>query len=79
MSDASNLPTRRSPIAVLFTDHPAAVNETFLQHMRFAFGFSFWLGVASLAALVHAFIPALCQTTASRILMRLHARIEARH
>lgn len=79
MSDATNTPSRRNPISVLFTDHPAAVNETFLQHMRFAFGFSFWLGVASLAALVHAFIPALCQTTASRILKRLHARIEARH
>tara|TARA_R110002051_G_scaffold1008_12_gene5057 strand:- start:13758 stop:13997 length:240 start_codon:yes stop_codon:yes gene_type:complete len=79
MSDATDTTARRSPIAVLFTDHPATVNETFLQHMRFAFGFSFWLGVASLAALVHAFIPALCETTASRILNRLHARIQARH
>lgn len=79
MSDATHSTTRRGPIAVLFTDHPAAVNETFFQHMRFAFGFSFWLGVASLAALVHAFIPALCETTASRILKRLHARITARH
>lgn len=79
MSDAMHTPTRRGPIATLFTDHPAAVNETFLQHMRFAFGFSFWLGVASLAALVHAFVPALCQTTASTILKRLHARMMARH
>jgi len=79
MSDMSQTPTRRSPIATLFTDHPAAVNETFLQHMRFALGFSFWLGVASIAALVHAIIPALCKTTASRILKRLHAKIMARH
>jgi len=79
MSDVTQPTTRRSPIAVLFTDHPASVNETFLQHMRFAFGFSFWLGVASMAALVHAFIPALCQTTASTILKRLHARIMTRH
>lgn len=79
MSDATNTSSRRNPIAVLFTDHPASVDETFLQHMRFAFGFSFWLGVASMAALVHAFIPALCETTASRILKRLHARIMARH
>jgi hypothetical protein len=77
MSDMSQTPTRRSPIATLFTDHPAAVNETFLQHMRFALGFS--LGVASMAALVHAIIPALCETTASRILKRLHAKIMARH
>ena len=79
MSDLSQTPTRRSPIAALFTDHPAAVNETFLQHMRFALGFSFWLGAASLAALVHALIPALCETTASGILKRLHAKIMARH
>ncbi len=79
MSDVSQTSTRRSPIAVLFTDHPATVNETFLQHMKFALGFSFWLGAASMAALVHAFIPALCETTASRILKRHHARIMARH
>ena len=76
MSDAS---TPRSAFAALFTDHPATVNETYLEHMRFAFGFSFWLAVAAGAALVHALIPALCETTASRILKRLHARIMARH
>ena len=69
----------RSPIATLFLDHPASVNETYLAHMRFAFGFSFWLGVAAIAALIHAIIPAMCETTASRILRRLHARIENRH
>jgi hypothetical protein len=79
MSDMSKTPPRRSPIATLFTDHPASVNETFLQHMHFALSFSFWLGVASMAALVHAIVPALCETTASRILKRLHAKIMARH
>lgn len=79
MSDASQSPARRNPISVIFTDHPATVNETFLQHMKFALGFSFWLGVASLAALVHALIPVLCESTASRILKRLHAHIMARH
>jgi len=28
---------------------------------------------------VHAIIPALCETTASRIIKRLHARITDRH
>ena len=63
----------------LFTDHPATVNETYFGHMKFAFGFAFWLGVAAVAALVHAIIPALCETTASRILTRLHSRVTARH
>jgi hypothetical protein len=79
MSDATRTSTRRNPIAALFTDHPASVDETYLGHMRFAFGFAFWLSVAALAAVVHAVIPALCETTASRILKRLCTRIEDRH
>lgn len=79
MSDATNTPSRKNPISMLFLDHPATVNETYFGHMRFAFGFAFWLGVAAMAALVHAIIPAFCETTASRILKRLHARIESRH
>ncbi|EBA12060.1 DUF6356 family protein [Roseobacter sp. CCS2] len=79
MSDASHTTSRKNPIATLFLDHPATVDETYFQHMRFAFSFAFWLGVAAFAALVHAIIPALCETTASRILKRLHTRIESRH
>lgn len=79
MSDATNAPHRKSPLAVLFLDHPATVNESYLQHMRFALGFAFWLSIAAIAALVHAAIPALCETTASRILKRLTAKIESRH
>lgn len=78
MSDTTNTPSR-NPIAALFLDHPATVNETYLGHMRFALGFAFWLTVAALAALLHALVPALCETTASRILKRLHARMESRH
>lgn len=79
MSDTCQNQPRKNAIATLFLDHPQSVDETYLQHMRFAFGFAFWLGVAACAAVVHAIIPALCETTASRILMRLHARIESRH
>jgi hypothetical protein len=66
-------------ISRLFTDHPATVNETYFGHMKFAFGFAFWLGAAAVAALVHAIIPALFETTASRILTRLHNRVTERH
>lgn len=79
MSDASENPSRSSFLSTVFLDHPAKVNETYFQHMRFAIGFSFWLGVAACAALIHAVIPVMCETTASRILKRLHARITARH
>jgi len=63
----------------VFLDHPATVEESYFEHMRFALGFAYWLSVAGLAALVHAVIPALCETTASRILQRLVAKMEARH
>ena len=79
MSDATDTTTSKGMIAAVFLDHPATVNETYFQHMRFALGFAFWLVVAGLAALVHALIPAACETTASRILRRLVAKMDARH
>lgn len=79
MSDVTNTPARKNPLAALFLDHPATVDETYLQHMRFALGFAFWLSVAAMAALIHAAVPALCETTASRILKRLTAKMESRH
>ena len=73
--------TARSSVQFLkgFVDHPASVDETYLQHARFAAGFSGALFLASVAALIHAVIPPLCETTASRIIKKLHARMEARH
>lgn len=63
----------------VFIEHPQTVNETYFEHMRFAASFAFWLTVAAGAALVHAVIPALCTTTASTILKRLHTRMDRRH
>ena len=79
MSDATHTNSSKGLIATVFLDHPATVNETYFQHMRFALGFAFWLVVAGLAALTHAIIPAACETTASRILRRLVAKMDARH
>jgi hypothetical protein len=62
-----------------FLAHPASVDETFLQHMAFALRFSGSLFLAAGAALVHAFVPSLCERTASRIVTRLHARMHNRH
>ncbi|SFR97704.1 DUF6356 family protein [Yoonia litorea] len=79
MSDSTHTPAAKSVFASLFTDHPATVDETYFQHMRFALTFAFWLTVAGLAALVHAIIPAACETTVSRILRRMVAKMDARH
>lgn len=65
-------------IARLFHDHPASVNESYLEHARFAAGFAFWLLAAGLAALVHALLPFAFEKTASNIIRRLYARIELR-
>ncbi|MCC1494198.1 DUF6356 family protein [Cognatishimia sp. F0-27] len=76
--DTNTPPKAKSRFARVFLDHPGSVDETYFQHMRFAAGFGFWLAVAALAAFVHAFVPALCERTASQILRRLYARIENR-
>lgn len=63
----------------LFVHHPATVGETYFGHMKFALSFAFWLATAASAALLHAVVPALCETTASRILKRLTALMDNRH
>ena len=68
-----------SLIATLFTAHPASVNETYLEHARFALAFAFWLAVAAVAALIHAIVPRMCETAASTIIRRLVAKMDARH
>jgi hypothetical protein len=78
MTDQSQ-PTRQSLLDRWFLAHPSSVDETYVQHMRFALGFVFWLIAAGIAALVHAVFPAMCETTASRILRKLVARMDARH
>lgn len=62
----------------VFLDHPASVDETYGQHFLFALGFSLKLFVAAFAALLHAFIPAACERTASRIVAGLYARTHNR-
>ena len=60
--------------AALFTAHPASVDESYLEHMRFAAGFSGKLALAAAAALVHALLPFLFEKTASTIVRGLYAR-----
>ena len=59
----------------LFTEHPEAVGESYVEHMRVALSFAGPLLAAGMAALVHAVLPFLCVTTASGTVKRLHARM----
>lgn len=62
----------------LFTEHPSMVGETYGEHMRTALSFARPLAWASGAALVHAFLPFLCTTTASDTVKGLYARMTKR-
>jgi len=63
----------------LFTDHPASVEENYFEHLCFAGVFAWQLWLAGLAALIHAVLPFLFESTASRIITQLHARLQRRH
>lgn len=65
-------------IAKLFIDHPASVDETYFEHMRFAAGFAGTLLVAAMAAAIHAVLPFLFEKTASTAINRMHHRIHNR-
>ena len=62
----------------MFHDHPAAVNESYLEHMLFAFGFSARLFRAAFAALVHGVVPCLHETTASSEVLAMNDEIRTR-
>ena len=62
----------------LFTAHPRAAHESYLQHQRVALSFALPLLGAGLAALVHAIVPGLCQTRAGDTIRRLNARLDGR-
>ena len=59
----------------LFTDHLETVGETYGQHFTHALSFSFAMFFASLACLVHAFLPFLFERTGSSMITRLHDRM----
>jgi hypothetical protein len=65
-------------LAKLFTEHPASVHETYFGHMAFAAWFASRLFLAAGAAMVHAVLPFLFETTASRIVRELYERTAKR-
>lgn len=62
-------------IQKLFTDHPASVNESYVEHMEMSGSFACWLFIAGFCAAVHAIFPFLFEKTGSRIITRLHDRM----
>lgn len=62
----------------VFLDHPAHVDETYLEHMAFAGKFAGKLMLAAGAAAVHAVIPCLFERTASKIIADLYDKTHNR-
>ncbi len=60
-----------------FTEHPAAVGESYLEHMRVASGFARTLAKATVACTIHAIVPSLCERTASTAIRELNERMTA--
>ena len=65
-------------IARLFLSHPQSVDETYLEHARFAGLFSLKLFVAGLCALIHAVLPFAFEKTASRMIAEMYAKTHTR-
>ncbi|PVM84471.1 hypothetical protein DDF62_22335 [Caulobacter radicis] len=59
----------------LFIDHPAAVNESYLEHMGVAASFGAAMLLGALGCFVHAVVPGLCVKTGSGVVTDLHRRM----
>lgn len=56
----------------LFLDHPCEVEESYFEHMGVAGRFGLAMIWGGTKALVHAAVPALCVTSGSDTIRRLH-------
>ena len=61
-----------------FTAHPSTVGESYVEHQAFAARMGFKLLGAGLAALIHALLPFLFETTASRTIKDMNDVIRQR-
>ena len=62
----------------LFIDHPASVNETYLEHLGVASRFGGRLILIGLACFVHGIVPGCFKTTGSDEVRRLNERLQSR-
>lgn len=59
----------------LFTDHPASVGETYLQHLWTASGFAVRMLFGAMACFIHALLPFAFEKTGSQCIESLHDRM----
>ncbi len=62
----------------LFLDHPASVGESYTEHFGVAVGFGVAMIAGGIGACIHGLLPFAFQTTGSRTIERLHAKLVAK-
>ena len=58
-----------------FTEHPASVGESYMEHFRHAFGFGLRMMAGGMACMLHGLLPFLFVKTGSRQITTLHGRM----
>ena len=58
-----------------FSEHPAAIGETYLKHMSAASSFGCSIMRSSLACIMHAMLPFLFETTGPGTVTAVHGRM----
>jgi hypothetical protein len=64
----------KSPLEA-FTQHPASVNETYVEHLGSAWSFGLQMIAGGLACWLHGLFPFLFGTTGSSTIRHLHERM----
>jgi hypothetical protein len=59
----------------LFTEHPASVGETYLEHLRTAASFASQMMFGAVACFLHALLPFAFRRTGSSCIQQLHDRM----
>ena len=67
-----------SVVKQLFLDHPASVDESYVEHLGAASGFGGRLILAGLACCIHGLVPGVFACTASDQVRALHRQMEDR-
>lgn len=63
----------------LFTEHPASVGETYLEHLCTAASFSARMMLGAAACFLHALLPFAFRRTGSTCIQQLHDRMVVNH
>lgn len=66
-------------IKKIFIEHPASVNESYLQHLLFASTTSLKMIATALMLFAHALVPCLFKTTGSDFIIRMYKIIAKRN